>query len=232
MTLAVPARFPILGDRPFVETGVSLYVTLGDAVRYRRARVGSRRSPICGGDRSNYDHWPKTLRREFVSSPDDSISFSLPETLIEATVIVDVRRCESGIENDSTGFRTLSLTIDDDGHGVPNISGSATALAPVVLAGGIVRLRFVWVAGLGGVVPTQFRAVRTAGPTSPADVVQPYAGGTLVEIETIALLDSAPYEFQIVAENAGVSAIVLAGYAVQADASGPPAVSVVTSRDW
>ena len=232
--LIVSAIPPILSESPFAVTGTSLYVSAGSVVRYRRSRICPRRGtrPLRGTGRDSYTSWPKTLRRDFVADPATEFSYTLPAELLGTAIAVDVRTCEAGVENESTGFRVLSLNVDGDGDGVPSIAGSATPLAYEALAGGIVRVRFLWIAGLGGLVPSQFRLLRTSGPTSPAAIVQAYDGELLVEIETLALSDSAPYTYTIRAENGAVTSDVLTGYVVQADASGPPAVSSVTSRAW
>ena len=234
MNKPFPSVAPVLSDSPFSVTGTSLYVTVGSVVQYRRARPLPRRGtrPGRGTGRDNYTAWPKTLRRAFVADPTVEFDWTLPAAMLSQTIAIDVRRCEAGIENESTGFRVLSLAIDGGGDGVADIVGTAIALEPIYLAGGVVRLRWLWIPGLGGLVPAQFRVVRTAGPTLPADVLETFDGELLVEVETVALDDSAPYTFKIVAENGAVTRDVLTGYVVQPDASGPPAVSSVTSREW
>ena len=222
----------MLNELPFQTTGTSLYVSLGSAVQYRRFRVRSSRPPIRGTGRANYSHWPKTLRRDFVADAAVAFNWALPATMFGQTIAVDVRRCENGIESESTGFRVLNLAVSGGGDGLPAIVGYAIALEAQPLAGGIVVLRWMWIPGLAGVAPTQFRVVRTSGPTSPTDLLVTYDGGRLVTAETVALNDSAPYLFNIVAENGAVTKTVLTAYAVQADASGPPAVSGVTTREW
>lgn len=223
-------------DRPFEGSGASLYATIGDTVVYRGLRVlpnARKRRNRCSwikgqGGRHNIAATSvlKTTRRDSVASPADEFEYTLPAEFASQSVQIDVRQFADDVENTTDNFRTYTLELDGSLDDVTGILGTAVLLELQVRAGGIVRIRLNYLEDIEGVQPTVFRAVRTAGPSSPSATTASYSPGqTLVEIDTEALLDASPYTFKVVAENTGgtVTKDVLTGITVQADATGPGA---------
>lgn len=240
MTQRVSTKRQAFNDRPFEGEGVSLYAALGDGpVQYRNLRIlgaGRRRSRKIRikGQGANHDLAAasvlKTSRRASAADPATSINWALPASWIPGAgtqnVTFDVRRFADDVENESDNFRDRTVTIDTAGDEDLEILGTARLLDQFQRDGGVVRLRIAYNPSRDGVQPTVFRAIRTAGPTSPADATTTVDVGTrLVEIDTPALSDASPYTYTIRAENAAgtVTKDLLTGITVTADATGPPA---------
>lgn len=227
-------------DRPFSGSGASLYATVGDAVVYRGLRVLQssrmrRRNGWIKGTGGRHDIAAssvlKTTRRDSVASPDAEFAYTLPAAFASQTVQFDVRQYADDIENTTDNFAVATITFDAGLEDDTGIVGTATLLTTEPRAGGIVRIRLIYNENSEGVQPTVFRASRTAGPTSPAATTASYAPGQrFVEIDTAALSDSAAYTFKVTAENAGgtVTADVLTGITITADATGPAAPTSVS----
>ena len=223
-----------LNHHPFTGEGVSLYATIGSSVQYRNVRVIGRGRRWVKGTTGVHDiaatSVQKTARRASAADPATSIPYSLPAAMASQTLAVDVRKYRDDVENESDNFRTQRVTLDANRAAVTKIFGTAELLDLEVRAGGVVRLRFVYFESREGVQPTLFRASRTAGPSSPAAATTSYyPGKRLVEIDTPALSDSAPYTYKITAENGATTLDVLTGITVQADATGPPAPTTGTA---
>lgn len=234
----IQSHHSAFNDRPFAGSGASLYATAGERVLYRALRVlpnGRRRARNrCGwikgqGGRHDLaaDSVLKTTRLASVAAPADSFdAVALPAAFADQTVVFDVRQFKDDVENTTDNFRTVTIDLDGDLENATGILGTAVLLDLQVRSGGVVRIRLNWLESLDGVQPTVFRAVRTAGPTSPVSATSSYTPGQrLVEIDTPALSDVAPYTYKIVAENTAgtVTSDVLTGISVQADATGPAA---------
>jgi hypothetical protein len=220
-------------DRPFVSEGWSLYATVGTTVRYRRLCVvgsGRRRRPrthIKGTAGVHDLAAASVLKTARVATGSGSpLTYALPAALASQTVTFDVRHWADDVECETDNARTARVDLSAARADATQILGTAYALAPQVRSGGIVRVRAVFVPARTGTTVAQFRLLRTAGPSSPAAVVQTWNGrDRLIEIDTPALLDSAPYTYTLRAENSGatITADLLTGLSIQADASGPPA---------
>ncbi len=248
MVQRIQSHRSLFNDRPFNGTGTSAYANLGSTVRYRDLRVlhlpkkYPRRSadplgPWIKGQGGVHDiaaGITKTARRGYAADPTASIPIDVSD-LIPATgtavIALDVRTYKDDVENESDNNRIVTKTIDTSGDEINAILGAATLLDQEVRAGGVVRIRFLWSPSVDGTQPTQFRLTRTAGPSSPPDVVQLYSAGNPVEILTAALSDASAYTFRITAENGAVTADVLAGISVTADATGPAAPTHAYSTD-
>jgi hypothetical protein len=229
----------VFNARPFEGQGVSVYATVGGAVQYRALRTYHGRGHVLNPrhitvkGKAGQPFVRKTSRVASAASPEESLDWTLPAAYLDQAVSFDVRTYRDDVENESTAFRTIAAAIDAGGEDVTGILGTATLLSLEVRAGGIVRIRFVYEESRAGVQPTVFRAMRTAGPSSPASSTASYrTGQRLVEIDTPALLDSAPYTYKVRAENTAgtVTLDVLTGIAVQADASGPAAPTEVSTE--
>lgn len=214
---------------PFSGAGVSVYATIGTTVRYRNIRVIS--GSIVRG--TEFDCGAssvlKTARITSVSSPADDVSFD-KTPYIGQTVSIDIRTYRDNVENEHAGG--VTMTLDGSGDPVSSIDGTATLLATEQRDGGIVRIRFIWLPALTGLQPSTFTAIRTAGPSSPANV--DYTAGTgrqLIEIDTPALSDASPYTYKIRATSGATTSDVLTGISVTADATGPSAPTVV-AEEW
>lgn len=225
-------------DRPFEGQGISVYANQGSAIIYRNPRVVLRRH------RRHRRFWikspeerlplgadpiPKTLRQtslDGTAGEQLDIPLTLPAAWASSDIVVDVRHYRDDAEHLATNVRTVRVELDGSLDPVEEIRGTAQLLAPEIRAGGIVRLRWRWKPAVDGTQPTLFRAIRTAGPTSPASVTTTADGAGVYELDTPAL-SSAAYTFKISAEAGAVTADVLTGITFTADADGPPAVTLI-----
>lgn len=226
-----PDSNTIFNHQPFTGAGVSLYVTAGSSVQYRNLRLihGSilRGTEFdCGGTSVL-----KTARKTFAASPVTEITATIDPS---DTYEVDIRTYRDNVENESDNYRTRSVTVDGSGDDTSTIQGTATLLDYEKRDGGIVRIRFQWEPAADGVQPDTFTAIRTAGPTSPANASVTVDAGIrlLVEIDTPVLSDASAYTYKIQASLSAVTADVLTGISVTADATGPAAPSGVTAEAW
>lgn len=206
--------------RPFAGNGTSLYVSIGATVQYRNLRVIARR-PARG-----LPAVTKTSRVANVSDPTAEIAYSLPAALASQEITIDVRRHADDWENLTNNAYTQTRILDGSRDDDTGILGTAILLETEIRAGGIVRLRFRYLASPDGLQPVTFAAVRTVGPTSPDDVSIDYDETRQVfEIDTPALSDASPYTYKITATNGAVSIDLLTGITFTADATGPTAPS-------
>lgn len=227
---------------PFDGAGASLYATPADVaatVRYRHLRLLRGRWLIGGGGvfAIGGARVQKTARVASADDPDAEIVFALPAAFASQTVRFDVRTFRDHVENESDNYRTRAVELDANRDDATSIEGTAEELEHEARAGGVVRLRFAWLPSRDGTQPTAFRAVRTAGPTSPADAVVSYAPRSfrqVIEIDTPALSDASAYTYTIRAEadDGAITADVLTGITITADASGPPAPTVGSAAAW
>lgn len=224
-------------DRPFAGEGVSLYATLGSVVQYRNHRIfgGRKRRRGFGfvkGSQAAQGYGngvTKSARVDSVAFPTDSIAFTFPTSFNSQTVAWDVRHYLDDLENLSSNFLTQVTAIGSTGGGTSTINATASVVGQQQRAGGVVRFTVQINPSTSGVQPILIRLHRTAGPSSPADALANYASGVAVlEIDSPALLDSAPYTYQLNLENGSVVLVAETGIAVQADATGPPAPTFVT----
>lgn len=222
-------------DRPFEGSGASLYANLGTTVQYRAVRVlptsrSRRRYGWIKGTAGNHNVAAssvlKTTRKASVASPADEISYTIPVAWASNTASFDVRQFADDVENLSDNYRGATITFDANRDDATGIAGSAIFIAAEIRSGGVVRLKFRYFDSAEGIAPTQFVAVRTAGPTSPANVTVSYTVGQgMIEIDTPALSDASAYTYKIRAENGTTTADVLTGIVFTADATGPTAPS-------
>lgn len=217
-----PTHRTIYNAQPFAGQGVSLYVTIGNSVLYREQCL------MCGSGLGTIPTGEKTTRIDSVSSPASNITVPEDPDWLGEAISIDIRTFKDDVENESTNWQTITL----DGGGAPVIAieGAATFLDATPRVGGVVRLRFVWVSSPTGLQPVTFTAIRTAGPTSPANAVKS-AGPRIIEIDTPALSDAAPYTYKIRATNGAVTRDILTGIVFTADATGPVAPTVI-AREW
>lgn len=246
MTQRVQNLNALFSDEPFSGEGVSLYATVGRLVQYRNYRVlpsgRRRRNGWIKGSGGNHDianSVTKTARVDNAADPGTSIAWALPASFIpgagtqEATF--DVRRYNSHVENETYNSGTVTVPIDSSGDGNDQILGTPTLIGVQVRDGGNVRIRFRYEPSLNGIQPTVFKAVRTAGPTSPSDVsLTVEEGETDIEIDVESLSDASAYTYKITAENSGgtVTKDVLTGIVFTADATGPTAPTAGTTEVW
>jgi len=231
-------------DAPFSGDGASLYVSAAGltTVRYRNIRI------VGGGRRGGRLGWIKgvggvfniaaasvlkTNRVASVTSPDTFTGgnvWAIPVGLypgagLTATFVADVRIHADDVENLISNYGLFQFTIDENGDLVSEIKGTAVVTLNQARAGGVVRIQIRYDPARDGVQPDQFTLTRTAGPTSPADVVVGFTTGdaSLVEFTTAALSDFSAYTFDIIAENTGTGTTktVVSGLSVTADATGP-----------
>jgi hypothetical protein len=218
--------FPLFVHAPFAGAGVSLYVTAGSSVRYRDARLFSRRWLQQGTFQFGSD-LSKTARVASAASPATSVEFDLAAAgLASQNVAINVRYYKDHVENETDGGEQL-VTLDAGSNDATGILGTGLLLDTEIRDGGVVRLRFAYRPSLDGVQPATFTAVRTAGPTSPGNVSISYVAGQRdYEIDTPALNDAGNYTYKITAENGATTLDLLTGITFTADASGPAAPTV------
>lgn len=232
----VPTR-ATRSNRPFQGQGASLYIGGGSpdpgpgSILYRNLRAW----PIKGlftagaGSKIGGTNTLKTARVATVSDPTASIPATVPGSFANQTLYAQVRTYKDDVENE-TILGAARLVLDGSLNNAAPITGSARLLKVEIRDGGIVRIRFQYFPVLSGLQPLLFRAMRTAGPSTPADVTQTYsASNNLVEIDTPVLLDSAPYTYTIRAENGATTLNLLTGITFTADATGPAAPTLATA---
>lgn len=221
-------RRSIRSHRPFQGQGASLYLASGsidpgaDAILFRRQRLAV---PFLQGPESTIGgtNVQKTARVGSCSDPTAQIAYTLPGKLANKVVWLQVRTFLSDVENESN-YRPARIELNGSLAAPGSIDGTAELLNQEQRDGGVVRIRFRWIPATTGTQPTQFTAIRTAGPTSPANVVVAVDDSESVyELDTPALLDSAPYTYKIQAAAGSLTKDVLTGITVTADATGPTA---------
>lgn len=232
MTRILGRKF-LPGGTPFEGEGVSLYANFGTEVVYTRPMFLCDRGLLPGGDssrlRSGEEFLPRTERVAFALSPEDSIDFEYPPEWEGETIAVNVRTFKDGIENEDLSVRAIALS--EGGEIVESLDGEAEILSIEARDGGIVVIRWRW-RNTGTVTPDTFSLIRTDGPTTPDPIVLDDSGDGEYEYETLELEDSAPYTFKIQAAGGMLTADVLTGIAVQADASGPIAPTGGSAVAW
>lgn len=231
-----PTESTLFNHQPFTGSGVSLYVTIGATVQYRNTRI------LCGSilRGTEFDCGAasvlKTSRATYDISPVSSLSFPKADYASQ-TITIDIRTFRDDVENESDNSRTITMTLDGSGDTVSEILGTATLLGNEQRDGGIVRLRFLWEPAAEGTQPDTFTAIRTAGPTSPANaavVLDTSEVGLrlMIEIDTPTLSDASAYTYKVQASLSAVTADVLTGISVTADATGPDAPASATAEAW
>lgn len=209
--------------RPFAGQGVSLYVAINGQLRYRDQRLD------CGQSLGAVASVTKTARVAYSTSPVSSLSISTTG-FTSQTVAIEIRTFQDDVENESISPQTL--VINSGGSSTPDILGTATLLNCEQRDGGVVRIRFIWEPSLIGLQPDTFTAIRTAGPSSPANVDYTAGSGRqLIEIDTPALSDVSAYTYKIRAASGATTKDILTGITVTADATGP-AAPTVTAIEW
>lgn len=229
-----PTKHTLLSSTPFAGAGVSLYVTVGDTVQYRNLRAVSRHILRGPGFNIGGTSVPKTTRVGYELSPTSEIRVPTDPAWNNQTISIDIRTFRDDVENETDNFRTQTITLDGTGADVSTINGTATLLNYEKRDGGVVRIRFRWEPAADGVQPDTFTAIRTAGPTSPANAAVTVDPGVslLIEIDTPALSDASAYTYKIQASLSAVTADVLTGISITADATGPAAPTGVTAEAW
>lgn len=212
---------------PFSGSGTSLYGNVGTSVVYRAVKIVSRRRARGLG------LVRKTSRVDSAADPAASFAYSMPVGWASSAVVFDVRRYKDNVENLSTNFGTVAVTLDGSLDDVTSILGTATLLAPEILAGGVVRLRFRYHKSDSGLDPFSFSWSRTAGPTSPSASTVAYDPDNAVHVvDTAALSDASAYTYKLTAINGAHSVDLLTGVVFTADASGPPAPTLGSAEAW
>lgn len=228
----------IYNDQPFSGSGVSLYVTVGESVQYRNLR-------IVGNGHLQTANWLigtgsvlKTTRVASEASPVSSISVPVDSTWESETITVDVRTYADNVENNTDNYRPARVELDGSGEAQPTIQGVATLIGTEARSGGVCIVRVAFENAVTGLQADTLTLVRTAGPTTPADVdLEVVEGREVYEFETEVLMDTAPgapspYTFKIVGSAGAVDVDLLTGISVTADSTGPDAPSSGTGVPW
>lgn len=175
----------------------------------------------------------KTARVDFAAGTEtDEVELTTDLSAYnESTVTVDVRHYKDDVECETT--HPQKITLDASGDVAETIRGAYSLNGAEVRAGGVVRVRFTYIAALNGIAPETFEISRTAGPTSPTDVSIEYAGSGTYEIDTAALSDASAYTFDVIAENDTQSVSrTLGEVTFTADATGPDAATSATAEAY
>jgi hypothetical protein len=217
------------GHRPFTGEGVSLYLKDGAtdpgaaAIVYRNHRMDHFLS--LGTVRTN-----KTNRVTSQAAPTESFTYDVSAYAGQA-VRLQLRPYLDDVELEvSQGTRLLIL--DGDGDDTTGVLGSLVLLETEIRAGGDVRLKTRYTPALGGLQPESFTASRTAGPTTPSDVVVGYSGGDVfIDFDFTGLSSASAYTVKIFATVSATTYDLLTGLTFTADTTGPtaPTASLVAS---
>ncbi len=232
------SRRIMANHRPFAggQQGASLYVGWGnpdpgpDCIQFRRLRLLTGRWT----KGSHFNFGKGLVKISAVAQdvdPTTGFAYTLPIDGQPKTIYLQVRTFAADVECEHN-FAPVRIVLDASNNDVTGILGTALLLGTEKRDGGVVRIRFVWLPAPDGQQPDTFTAKRTAGPSSPADVAAPVTTDRIQEIDTPALLDSAPYTYKITASIGATSLDVLTGIPVQADATGPPAPTSGTALPW
>ena len=229
--MRIRSRRPFLNHHPFTGDGVSLYAQVGTSLQYSNRRVYSRCLKGTGGEFGiGSTSVTKTSRVASVASPATTIDYTFPVSWHSQTVTVNLRTYKDDVENeDISGSRTFVL--DGSGVVVSDITGTAVLLSTRKMDGGVVEIRFQWYEG-DGLPAATFQLIRTAGPTSPSNIVFDASGSGVYAVETSVLSDASAYTFKIRAVNGSVTKDVLTGISVTADATGPSAPTSGSAKTW
>lgn len=224
-------------SKPFAGNGASLYAGApgGTKAQYRKLRIldGVILKGQGGEFQAGASSVLKTARVAHVSSPTNTLTFAVPTAWHSQTVPIDVRHHQDNVECEVSQPRLI--TFDSSGVPINVILGTAYLLDQQQRDGGVMRLIIVWQPSTSGVQPNSFTLHRTAGPTSPADIVVSYNGtDRTVEFDTGALNDASAYTFSISCADSvsGATATLLTGISVQADATGPGAPTGGGAQSW
>lgn len=226
----------LMAHRPFNGLGAALYAVAGDAnvqptdIPFRRPLIldgAVFTCPTAGGIALGEDSFDKASQAIAIVKDPNTFAGLDPVALgwASQTVWLQVRTHECDVENEQlAGWR--KYTFDADGNIVAEILGSARLLRSERLAAGGWRFTFLYLRSPDGLQPLEFVLRRTAGPTSPTDVVVSYSAGVQeTSISVAGLTDAGSYTFKIFARNGATAKDLLTGLAITADASGPPAVT-------
>ncbi|TWT49010.1 hypothetical protein KOR42_39260 [Thalassoglobus neptunius] len=221
---------PIFSDRPFAGQGVSVYLgtSLPLITRPQRMVHGS---PLAVGD---HPYSAESIARTTRVGSESGDSGELVEVEVDAsayasqTLWIDVRHFKDRVENSDP--HPQQLLLDGSGDPVSEILGEAISLGYVALAGGIIEVSFRWIPSAYGLTVETFELRRVSGPTSPAAVSITANSSALYQIESEALDDSATYSLEVVAISGSTERVLFTLASVQADASGPPIPSPITTE--
>ena len=203
-----PPHHTAAADQPFAGAGKSVYVNAGEIPLRRRHRIGR-------GSRALRPSYAKGIRRAAIGAQDSSATLQIPSELIPATgqpaqIVVDVVPFAHHVEAQPPSYLPTLLMIDDQGSKSPAILGSAIVIAQFQRAAGVVVIGFLYTPVAGETTPQQFRLRRTAGPTSPGDVVRTVAvnGPTRFNMRTSELSDASAYTFELIGEAGSVLSLI------------------------
>jgi hypothetical protein len=223
------ARRRIYSHRPFSGEGVSLYLASGAtdpgaaAITYRNDRCDLPQS-------MRTFRTSKTARVASQAAPTESFTLDV-SGYAGLAVRFQLRPYLDDVELEvSQGTRLLIL--DGDGDDTSGVLGSLVLLETQIRAGGDVRIKTRYTPSLSGLQPESFTAARTAGPTSPANVLVSYTGGdTFIDFDYTGLSSASAYTVKIFATVGVATYDLLTGITFTADTTGPsaPSASLIAS---
>lgn len=237
-------------DRPFASDpatagnsgtgGASLYVASGPAgspppaIEFRRHRMLRPGHHILA--LGNVVTGNKTTRVATVTEPISAFAFPMA---LNTAYRVQVRTWRDDQENPAVDFDQVFGT-DAATEITTEIRGSGYLLTVAACESGGARFDFVWLNTLeAGTQPTEFALQVQTGPTSPAEVTTPFSSSQRrYRFDVAGLTDAGAYTFNIVARNGATtkaidnaSASGDPSIAITADASGPSAVTLITTEE-
>lgn len=227
-----PGEGVSLSDRPFAgDLGANLYVgTSRDMIRYGH---GVSMSSTPEASFWPFDDDPIDLEAEdipavprvaTVTSPDNSLEYTLPPELVDTELWYQVRTYQDDHENE-TVYRAQRLVTDGDGNDATPVVGTARIVSIEKRDGGGMRLSWSWTPSRDGVQPTSFTVSKSSGSGSISPVSVILSGERIYQADVIGLTDGVAYTFQLDAVRELVSTTLISGIAFTGDNAGPPAVS-------
>ena len=221
---------PIFSDRPFAGQGVSVYLgtSLPLITRPQRMVDGS---PLAVGD---HPYSAESIARTTRVGSGSGAAGELVDVEIDATayasqtIWLDVRHFKDHVENQDP--HPQQLLLDGSGDPVSEILGEAISLGYVAFAGGIVQVSFRWMPSVYGLTVETFELRRVSGPTTPAAVSIAVNSSGIYQLDSEPLDDSATYTLSIVAISGSTERVLFTLASVQADATGPPLPSPITTE--
>lgn len=223
----------LLGQRPFADgPGASLYVGTpnGRSIRYRRLKpVGPASRWYAQSTTATIDPGAdsvdKTQRVATADSPATQMTYTLPASLLNVDVAVQVRTFQNDREN-QTIYRPVIVGVDGSGEQNDEVRGSVTVLAIEKRDAGGLLVRIAWTPSRDGVQPETLRLRKSSGAGTVADVdVVPNDAIRLYEFEVEGLSNGVTYGF-VVQGIAGAVTTALASLEFTADSAGPTSVTV------
>jgi hypothetical protein len=220
-------------ERPFAGQGVSVYVDSSLPLQRKNLITLS-----ALGHSLLFSRPSKTTRiASDTGTANDALEIAVDLTGYTSPVWIDVAHYRDDRENDAAHPQLIHF--DEAGDLETVLLGRAILVSVTPRTAGTLWIDWQWIPSATGLVPTHFELRRTAGPTSPAAIRISNDSDPLQQFVIPNLEDSSTYNFTIYALHVTpvedddpivVERLLLEIDDVQADASGPPAVTVTSTE--